>query len=261
MNKTILALTLSLLSSASFASTLVSQDVVDDALSIIPGITQEHIVFAKHDAKTDMNIVRLVNGQVVYVDKDSEFFIDGGVYHNSVIVAKDSKTGQHYNHAADLYNDLHKSIFDAIDGYGVIAKAPNEKMSMKVFYEPRCGYCKKLHSEQQSYLDAGISIEYIPFPIYDGERQSSSKSLAYIVSAKTQEERNERMNVILKAFEKDPKNPDIANLIKDVDVSVLDKHAKEISSLAIQGTPFILLDNGKTIPGYAPAASILEAGK
>ncbi|MFS1426459.1 thioredoxin fold domain-containing protein [Vibrio splendidus] len=259
MKRTLLALSLSLIASSSIASSFVSDEIVKTTAATLTGLESDHVVYAQEDKDIGMNVIRLVTGQVIYGDKDGKFFINGGSYTNSSVIMKDSKTGMLENHTETLFNDLHKDIFSKIEGSGVIVKAPNEKLKIQVFYEPRCGYCKKLHKEEQSYLDAGISIEYIPYPIYDGERSYSSKSLAYIVSGENQEERNKRMKTMLAAFDADPKNPDIEKLVKDVDTSILLKHKKEISSLAIQGTPYILLENGQAIPGYAPPANILAA--
>ncbi len=43
-------------------------------------------------------------------------------------------------------------------------KAPDEKYVIGVFTDITCGFCQKLHSDLQSYLDKGITIKFIAYP-------------------------------------------------------------------------------------------------
>lgn len=259
MKKTILALALTVISLPSLANDFVNKEIAAATIKTLPGLTESDIVFAKHDKESNFNVVRLKTGQVLYGDQNLKHFIVGDSYSRNSILASDDITGELYNHTSRLYSDFHKSIFDNLTGYGVQAKSKDELIKVKVFFEPRCGYCNKLHDNEQKYLDAGISIEYIPYPIYDGEEKLSSKALAYMISAETQAERKERMELMIKKFHENMQKPDIAEYVKDVDLSILQTHIKDISNLAIEGTPYILGENGIAIPGYAEPEDIIRA--
>ncbi|AXX63792.1 thioredoxin fold domain-containing protein [Vibrio parahaemolyticus] len=259
MKKTILALALTVISLPSLANDFVNKEIAAATIKTLPGLTESDIVFAKHDKESNFNVVRLKTGQVLYGDQNLKHFIVGDSYSRNSILASDEITGELYNHTSSLYSDFHKSIFDNLTGYGVQAKSKDELIKVKVFFEPRCGYCNKLHDNEQKYLDAGISIEYIPYPIYDGEEKLSSKALAYMISAETQAERKERMELMIKKFHENMQKPDIAEYVKDVDLSILQTHIKDISNLAIEGTPYILGENGIAIPGYAEPEDIIRA--
>ncbi len=257
MKRTILAIALTAFAIPSLAQNFIDSDLSQKAISIMDGMKESDIVYAKYDDKSEMNIIRLKTGQVIYSNKNLTHFTLGRTYLENPIITANAE-GKLYNYTAELYADLHKSIFNNLTGYGIQRNSNNEKLKIKVFYEPRCGYCNKFHDNEQSFLDAGISVEYIPYPIYDREQQLSSKALAYIISAKTQEERKTRLDLITKKFKENAQTPDINEYVKDIDLSILTTHEKDIAKLSIPGTPYILSESGLVIPGYAEPSAILD---
>lgn len=128
-------------------------------------------------------------------------------------------------------------------------KAPDQKYVVTVFTDTSCGYCRKLHSELQSYLDAGITIRYLAFP------RGGIKSETY-----------EQLQSIWCAKDKQQSMTQAKNGGMIVPRQCQNNVAAQYqlgASFGIQGTPAIVLPDGSMIPGYQPAAALAArlAGK
>jgi len=124
-------------------------------------------------------------------------------------------------------------------------KAKNEKYAVTVFTDPTCGYCRKLHNEMQSYNDAGITVRYLAFP-RGGINSETYLQLQHIWCAK---DKRGAMNDAKSG--KEVKQAMCTNTVRD--------QYELGQSFGISGTPAVILPNGRLIPGYQPAASLLEA--
>ena len=95
--------------------------------------------------------------QPIYVSEDGNFFIYGDMY----------KIGS--NDITNLTKEEIKGrrldILDSIPADElIIFKSNNELVSITVFTDVDCGYCRKLHSQIDEYNQAGITIKYAAFP-------------------------------------------------------------------------------------------------
>ncbi len=123
-------------------------------------------------------------------------------------------------------------------------KAPNEKHVITVFTDTSCGYCRKLHNELQSYLDAGISIRYLAFP-RGGLQGGTFNELQSIWCASNPQK------TLTAAKAGDTIEP------KQCSNKVAEHYALG-QSFGISGTPAIVLPDGSLIPGYQPAAALAQ---
>ncbi|MCB1758641.1 MAG: DsbC family protein [Gammaproteobacteria bacterium] len=117
------------------------------------------------------------------------------------------------------------------------------KHNVTVFTDIDCGYCRKLHSEIDSYLEKGIRIRYLFYP----RAGIGSNSFKKAVSVWCADDRKAAMTAAKagKAIEeRECDNPVRADLALG-------------EQLGVSGTPNIVLDNGKMIPGYIPADRLL----
>ena len=124
-------------------------------------------------------------------------------------------------------------------------KAPKEKYAVHVFTDISCGYCRKLHSELQSYLDAGITVRYLAFP-RGGLESDTFNSLQSVWCAKDKQ----------KAMNEAKGGAEIAAAKCDSPVA---KQFELGHSFGINGTPAIILPDGSIIPGYQSAAQLQQA--
>lgn len=121
----------------------------------------------------------------------------------------------------------------------------SQKAAISVFTDVDCGYCRKLHLEVPELNEMGIEVRYLAYP------RAGVGSSAYdkIVSAWCAEDPNSAITA-LKAGEQIPsatcENPVAAqfDLGREVGVS---------------GTPAIVLEDGRMLPGYLPADALAEA--
>ncbi|MBI5286846.1 MAG: DsbC family protein [Deltaproteobacteria bacterium] len=122
---------------------------------------------------------------------------------------------------------------------------PKAKAKIIIFDDPDCPYCKKLHEEVKRILekrdDIAFYIKLYPLDIHP-KAYDKSKTIQCKKSIKLLEE----------AFEgKEFPRPDCP--AKEIDENI--KLAKE---LGIAGTPAIILPDGRLIPGYVDAPTLLN---
>ena len=99
-----------------------------------------------------------------------------------------------------------------------------------------------MHNEINTYLDAGIRVRYMMFPRAGKNSPSYDKAVAVFCA----DDRNTALT--------DAKNGKPIEM-KQCDNPV-DEHMKLVTQLGIRGTPFIVLEDGRTQPGYVSAASL-----
>lgn len=118
-------------------------------------------------------------------------------------------------------------------------KYGNGKRRIFTFEDPDCGYCRKLHPELKNLAKEGVEVYVFLFPL-----RSKEKSVAVWCS----KDRNA-------ALESAINGGDVGSNSCE---NPMDKNIELGRKLGVRGTPMIILDNGKTIPGYAAAQKIRE---
>jgi thiol:disulfide interchange protein DsbC len=121
----------------------------------------------------------------------------------------------------------------------IVFKPEKVKHVVTVFTDIDCGYCRKLHNEMDQYLEAGIEVRYMMFPRAGAGSESYKKAVAVWCA----EDRNGAMT--------DAKNGKAIEM-KSCD-NPIDQHMDLVRQLGARGTPFIVLEDGSTQPGYVPA--------
>ena len=170
-----------------------------------------------------------------FATKDGSHLIEGQVYDlkNKVLVNE------------EILKVVRKAGIADLNGTVIEFKAPKEKYAVHVFTDISCGYCRKLHSELQSYLDAGITVRYLAFP-RGGLESDTFNSLQSVWCAKDKQ----------KAMNEAKGGAEIAAAKCDSPVA---KQFELGHSFGINGTPAIILPDGSIIPGYQSAAQLQQA--
>ena len=170
-----------------------------------------------------------------FATKDGSHLIEGQVYDlkNKVLVNE------------EILKVVRKAGIADLNGTVIEFKAPKEKYAVHVFTDISCGYCRKLHSELQSYLDAGITVRYLAFP-RGGLESDTFNSLQSVWCAKDKQ----------KAMNEAKSGAEIAAAKCDSPVA---KQFELGHSFGINGTPAIILPDGSIIPGYQSAAQLQQA--
>jgi thiol:disulfide interchange protein DsbC len=181
----------------------------------------------------------LVGPHVVYVSDDGRYMLQGDLIDLETRMSLTEPRRREAQRAA---------VESVGEENMIIFKPEKVKHKVSVFTDIECGYCRKLHSEIDEYLDAGIEIRYLMYP------RAGVGSTAYrkAVAVWCAEDRNSALTDAKagKAIEMTScENP-------------VDEHMELAKTLGLRGTPFIVLENGQVQPGYVPAkrlSRLLEA--
>ncbi len=118
------------------------------------------------------------------------------------------------------------------------------KATIAVFTDIDCGYCRKLHKEVPKLNAMGIRVDYLGYP----RAGVGSNSYNKLVSAWCSED---PMGAMTKA-----KNGTVIPT-KSCENPVA-RHLQLGQRVGVNGTPAIVLDSGKLLPGYVPADALAK---
>ncbi|WP_070887538.1 thioredoxin fold domain-containing protein [Pseudomonas argentinensis] len=181
--------------------------------------------------------VQLKGGRQLYASADGQFVMQGYLFQ--------FKDGQAINLTeAEEGKAIAKQI-NGIAAKDMVVFAPQEpKTHITVFTDTDCGYCQKLHSEVGELNKLGVEVRYLAFP-RQGLGSKGAKDLASVWCAK---DRQAAMNK--------------AKSRESVPAATCDNPVPQQYQLGqmigVNGTPAIILENGKMIPGYQPAAQLAK---
>jgi thiol:disulfide interchange protein DsbC len=171
---------------------------------------------------------------IIYSDPDGKYVIDG------IMV----ETATRHNLTQDKIDKLTMVSFDSLPLQQAIKIVNgNGKRRLAVFSDPDCPFCKKLEPELSKLTNVTIYIFEYPLPMHtDAARKSR---LVWCSANPAKAWQDLMLNGKLPEGKGDCPNPIAANL------ALADK-------LHIQGTPHMILANGKRIPGLVPAAQLSQ---
>jgi thiol:disulfide interchange protein DsbC len=173
--------------------------------------------------------------QVYYVSADGEFLFHGDLFQleDNVNLTEDAR-------------DLAR--LSAINAFGeqrmIVFRAPEERHVITVFTDVTCTYCRKLHREIDTYLDAGITVRYLPYP-RSGPNTSSWREMERVWCS-------DDRAAALTASKLD--QPVVGEICMD-DVVFASYRLGQM--IRFSGTPAIVTDSGSLIPGYLPVERLL----
>ncbi|WP_432697452.1 DsbC family protein [Marinobacterium sp. YM272] len=186
--------------------------------------------------------VVLGSGEVLYTDSEGGYVLSGELYQ--------LVDGQGLVNLTE--QRMQKVRVDALAEIApqqrVIFPAKGERKGhIQVFTDVDCVYCRRLHSEMAELNELGIQVDYLAFP-RGGERSAAAAKMSAIWCAEPGEARRELMNRAKAGENLDP---------VDCENPVLDQfHLGQ--QLGVTGTPALILDDGRLLPGYLPAERLKQ---
>ncbi|MDO9214510.1 MAG: DsbC family protein [Methylococcales bacterium] len=176
-----------------------------------------------------------VGSSVFYVSEDGKYLLEGHLI--DIAARKDLTEGRH--------NDAHVKALNKLGvDKMIVFKPKTSKYTVTIFTDIDCGYCRKLHSEIDTYLAEGITIQYIFFPRAGKDTDSYKKA----VSVWCADDRKAALTAAKKNEAVKPKTCD----------NPVDEHMKLAGEFEINGTPTIVSEKGTVYPGYLPAKQLAE---
>ncbi|MGY6277055.1 DsbC family protein [Methylomonas sp. MgM2] len=177
----------------------------------------------------------VTGGSIFYSSEDGRYLLQGQLYD---AVAKKNIT-------EDKLADVRKAALDNIGEKNMIVFKPEaSKHSVSVFTDIDCGYCRKLHSEIDQYLDQGITVRYLFFP----RAGKGSESYAKAISVWCADDRQKALTAAKKGESLQTKTCD----------NPIDQHMKLGEAFGMSGTPMIVTEKGNILPGYVPAGQLAK---
>jgi len=119
------------------------------------------------------------------------------------------------------------------------------KAIINVFTDVDCGYCRKLHQEVPELNELGVEVRYLAYP----RAGIGSRSYEKIVSAWCSDDRKGAITA-LKAGEEIPDSNCTNPVASQYELG---------HEVGVSGTPAIVLEDGRLLPGYMPADQLVQA--
>jgi thiol:disulfide interchange protein DsbC len=177
-----------------------------------------------------------MGGLVAYVTEDGKFLVSGDVYD------LDSQT----NLTAARRNTARaKALAAAREDDMIIFSPANPKMTVTVFTDVDCGYCRKFHSQIAEYNKAGIRVRYMSYPRTGPGTASWAKSESVWCAA-------DRKDALTRA------KRDEAVKSKSCGDAVIKAQYELGEDLGVEGTPAIFTTTGDYVGGYLPPAQLVQ---
>ena len=212
------------------------------AASAVERITDSlrDVVQAEPDAveETPMEgLYQVIYGsQLFYVSADGRFLLEGN------LIDLQSRR----NLSEDRRGLVrHEQISEMAESDMVIYRPTGEvKHSVTIFTDVDCPYCVRIHEEVPELLSKGVQVRYLAFP-RAGDGSSTHRKMVSVWCA---DDRNAAMDRV-----KGGGNNPVRNCENPVNAQHLLGQA-----IGVRGTPAIITESGRLIPGYLPAARLLE---
>lgn len=183
--------------------------------------------------------VRLETGESFYSDVEGQYFLVGDLYENS---------GQGLvNLTEQSRNDVRMARLAEVDrGERVIFRGTDEsRAEIVVFTDTTCPYCRQFHEEVPDLNAMGIEVHYLAFPRI-GMNGEGARELQQIWCA---DNPSEAMTTV--------KSQQAMSGAVDCDNPVEAQYHLGME-IGVQGTPAIVLPDGRMVPGYVPAERLAE---
>lgn len=171
---------------------------------------------------------------IAYVSDDGRYLLQGD------LIDLDTQVNLSEQSRNDARRDLIASI---ADDDAILFSPVDVKHSVTVFTDVDCVYCRKLHSEIDGYLNAGIEVRYLFYP----RSGPASKTWSTSEQVWCASNRNEALTAakLDRGFE-----------TTECDASAIGDQYGVGRDIGLSGTPAIVLEDGTLISGYLPPAQL-----
>lgn len=178
--------------------------------------------------------VTLENGETFYSNAEGSHFLVGDLYENAEHgLVNLTEQGRNAERSARLAA--------VSESERVIYRGTGEsRAELVVFTDTTCPYCRQLHEEVPRLNEMGIEVHYLAFP-RSGLGSPGGRQLQQVWCA---DNPTEAMSAA--------KREEALNGAADCDNPVEEQYHLGMQ-LGVQGTPAIVLPDGRLVPGYVPA--------
>ncbi len=178
-----------------------------------------------------------MGGLIAYVSSDGKYLLSGNVYDLDTQV----------NLTASRRNSARAKALAAASESNMIVFGPaNAKMTVTVFTDIDCGFCRKFHSQIAEVNKAGVRVRYMFFPRTGPATESWTKAEQVWCAA-------DRREALTRAKKGDTVKG------KSCGDTAVNSQYELGSDLGVEGTPAIFTQTGDYIGGYLTPAELVQA--
>lgn len=178
--------------------------------------------------------VRLDSGERFYTDAEGRYLLVGDLFENAdeglVNLTEQGRNAERASRLAEV-DDEARVIFRGVE-------TPRARLT--VFTDTTCPYCTKLHEEVPRLNEMGIEVDYLAFP-RGGMNSLGAREMQQVWCA---DNRSEAMSAA--------KRGETLDSDASCDNPVEEQYHLGME-LGVQGTPAIVLPDGRMVAGYVPA--------
>jgi len=175
--------------------------------------------------------------QIIYISADGRYMFEGDLYDlRNRMNLTETKRGVGRAKTMREMDEKTMVVFSPA--------ADKVKFTITAFTDIDCGYCRKMHKQMKQYNDLGIAFRYLAYPRSGVNTPSYYKA----VSVWCADDKKAAMTKA-KSGETLPK-ADCDNPIKG--------HMEAAKLVGVTGTPTMVLENGKVIPGYVEPKRLIK---
>lgn len=177
-----------------------------------------------------------IDTKVVYMSENGQYLVNGSMI--------DLETRENLTELAG--NVARKKALSQLDKSELLIYPAKGKAlrNITVFTDIDCPYCQKLHKEIPALNAAGIEVRYLAYPRAGVGSESFHKTVSVWCSKDQTSAMDQAMSG--KAISENKCDNPVAS------------HLALGQVFEVTGTPNIILDSGERIPGYAPAAELIQ---
>jgi thiol:disulfide interchange protein DsbC len=178
-----------------------------------------------------------MGGLVTYVSEDGKYLVSGNVYDldSQVNLTAARRNAARANALASVREDQM-----------IIFSPPNPKMTVTVFTDVDCGFCRKFHGQMADLNKAGVRVRYMMYP-RTGPGTESWKKAEYVWCAADRKE----------ALTRAKRGEAVKG--KACGDAVIKSQYELGGDLGVDGTPAIFTQSGDYIGGYMTPQDLVEA--
>ncbi len=174
----------------------------------------------------------IVGSQVVYMSGDARYMIEGDLF--------DLTTKR--NVSEEAKSVIRLSAIDSLGADNMLVYTPKKvKNTITVITDIDCPYCRRLHNEVPDYMENEVQVRYIFMPL------KGAADMKKTVSVWCSDNQQTALDTAKSGGKVEDKTCD--NPIND--------HLALARELGVRGTPAIVLEDGRLLPGYVPYEKLL----
>ena len=174
-----------------------------------------------------------IGTEVLYTDERGDHIIEGTVI--------DTKTRANLTQArVDKLTAIDFAALPLKDA--VVWKQGNGSRKLVVFADPNCGYCKKFETDLQSVKD--VTVYTFLYPILGGDSPEKSKNI-WCAKDRPAAWRDWMLKGVAPA-----------RVMGTCDTAALERNVALAKKHRINGTPAVVFEDGKRIPGAMPPEQV-----